>query len=101
MKGVAVRIAIRPKEIETNVAEVARRDTKEKKSISLDDLANNIVDMLDEIQQNMFSKANTFLNNSITEVNTWKEFEDVLENKGGFISAHWDGTGETEDRIKE
>ena len=101
MKGVPVRITIGPKDLKNNAAEVARRDTKEKKNISLDNIVDHIVELLDEIQNNMFSNAKKFLDERITEVNTWQEFEDVLENKGGFASAHWDGTGETEEKIKE
>jgi prolyl-tRNA synthetase len=101
MKGVPVRITIGPKDLENNAAEIARRDTKEKKNISLDNIADHIVELLDEIQNNMFSKAKKYLDEHITEVNTWDEFIDVLENKTGFANAHWDGTGETEEKIKE
>ncbi|MBS1746412.1 MAG: proline--tRNA ligase [Bacteroidetes bacterium] len=101
MKGVPVRIAIGPKDLENNVAEVARRDTKEKQSISLENISIAIFNLLADIQLNMFNKAKNFLDEHITEVNTWDEFIDVLENKTGFVSAHWDGTSETEEKIKE
>ena len=101
MKGVPVRIAIGPKDLENNAAEVARRDTKEKKVVSLENIHMEISRLLAEIQTGMFNKAKAYLDEHITEVNTWQEFEEVLENKGGFISAHWDGTGETEEKIKD
>ena len=101
MKGVPVRIAIGPKDLENSTVEIARRDTKEKKSISLDNIAGYIADLLNDIQANIFTKAKSFLTEHITEVNKWDEFTDVLENKTGFVSAHWDGTGETEEKIKE
>ncbi len=101
MKGVPVRIAIGPKDLENNVAEVARRDTKEKQSISLENISIAIFNLLADIQHKMFDKAKSFLDEHITEVNTWDEFIDVLENKTGFVSAHWDGTSETEEKIKE
>ena len=101
MKGVPVRIAIGPKDLDNNSVEVARRDTKEKKVISLENIASDINQLLDDIQTNMFNKAKVYRDEHITEVNSWDEFIDVLENKTGFASAHWDGTGETEDKIKE
>ncbi|UYQ91113.1 proline--tRNA ligase [Chitinophaga horti] len=101
MKGVPVRVAIGARDLENNVAEVARRDTKEKASLSLDGLAGTIVTMLDEIQQGMFDKAKAFQQANITPANSFEEFEKLLDEKGGFISAHWDGTAETEEAIKE
>ena len=101
MKGVPVRITIGPKDLEKNMVEVARRDTKLKQSISLENISIAIFNLLEEIQTNMFTKAKAYRDEHITEVNTWEEFQDVLENKTGFISAHWDGTGETEEKIKE
>ncbi|ASZ14943.1 proline--tRNA ligase [Chitinophaga pendula] len=101
MKGVPVRIAIGARDLENNVAEVARRDTKEKQSFSLDNLANSIKDLLEEIQQNMFNKAKTFRDEHITKVDSFEEFVKVLDGKSGFVSAHWDGTAETEAEIKE
>ncbi len=100
-KGVPVRIAIGARDIENNVAELARRDTREKTSVSLDGLAARVVALLDEIQQAIYNKALAYRDEHITKVNTWDEFVKVLNEKGGFISAHWDGTAETEDKIKE
>ncbi len=100
LKGVPVRIAIGMRDIENNVAEVARRDTKEKKSYSLDGLAENIRILLDDIQQNLFQKAVIFKNENTREADSWEEFTGMLD-AGGFISAHWDGTAETEEKIKE
>ncbi len=101
MKGVPIRIAIGARDIENNVAEVARRDTKEKNSVSLDGLPDFIEKLLEEIQENIFNKALKYRNESITEANSWDEFLEILDSKGGFVSAHWDGSGETEDKIKE
>jgi prolyl-tRNA synthetase len=101
MKGVPVRIAIGARDIANNVVEVARRDTKEKKSYSIDGLAQNIIALLDDIQASIFNKAKTFRDEHITNANSWDEFVKLLDEKTGFIAAHWDGTGETEEKIKE
>ena len=101
LKGVPVRIALGLRDIENNVVEVARRDTKEKQSISIDGLASNISSMLNNIQENIYKKALAFKNENTREANSWDEFMSMLDDKGGFISAHWDGTPETEDKIKE
>ncbi len=101
LKGVPVRIAIGNRDIENGTVEVARRDTKEKQILNFTDLENKIAHLLSAMQDEMYLKALNFRDNHITLVNTWEEFQDVLENKGGFISAHWDGTAETEDKIKE
>jgi prolyl-tRNA synthetase len=101
MKGVPVRIAIGARDLDQNVVELARRDTKQKQSVSADGLADYIENLLEEIQQNLFERARVYRDNHITEVNSWEEFVEVLENKGGFLSAHWDGTPETETLIKE
>ena len=101
LKGVPVRIAIGNRDMENNTAEVARRDTLEKQTISQDQLSEYICELLEEIQQNLFNKALSFRNDHITEVNSFEEFKEVIENKGGFVSAHWDGTIETENKIKE
>ena len=101
MKGVPVRIALGARDLENNVVEVARRDTKEKKSISLDGLHETIVQLLDEIQQAMFDKARAYRDAHITKVDNWQDFEKTLDGEGGFISAHWDGTAETEESIKQ
>ncbi len=101
LKGVPVRIAIGPRDIENNKAEVARRDTKEKSVISMDGLSDSVIHLLDEIQRNMFKRAYDYREEHITKVDTWDEFEKELKQKGGFIAAHWDGTAETEEKIKE
>jgi len=101
LKGVPVRIAIGNRDMENNTEEVARRDTLEKQTISQDQLSEYICELLEEIQQNLFNRALSFRNDHITEVNSFKEFEEVIESKGGFVSAHWDGTIETENKIKE
>jgi prolyl-tRNA synthetase len=89
------------RDIENNVVELARRDTKEKSSVSMDGLSTYIKNLLEEIQQNIFNRALAFRNENIREANTWEEFVDLLDNKAGFISAHWDGTPESEEKIKE
>ncbi len=101
LKGVPVRLALGARDLENNVVEVARRDTKEKSSVSLDGLSQHILNLLDEIQQNMFNKALNYRDTHITTVSSWEEFKEVLNGKGGFIAAHWDGTGETEEKIKQ
>lgn len=101
LKGVPVRIAMGLRDLENNVVELARRDTKEKQSVSIDGLPQYVQNLLEEIQQNMFNKALTYRNSMIRKANTWDEFLALLDGEGGFVSAHWDGTGETEDKIKE
>ena len=101
LKGVPVRIAMGLRDIENNTVEVARRDTKEKNVLGIDGLAANTRLLLDEIQLNMYNKAQAFRDEHITPADTWAEFVKLLDEKGGFISAHWDGTAETEDKIKE
>ena len=101
LKGVPVRLAMGLRDIENNVAEVARRDTKEKSSVSLDGIAGYIRNLLDEIQLNIYNRALKFRDENIREANSWDEFVKLLDEKAGFISAHWDGTGETEEKIKE
>ena len=101
LKGVPVRIAIGNRDMENNTAEVARRDTLEKQTISQDQLSEYICELLEEIQQNLFNRALSFRNDNITEVNSFEEFKEVIENNGCFVSAHWDGTIETENKIKE
>ncbi|MFD2246584.1 proline--tRNA ligase [Pontibacter ruber] len=101
LKGVPVRIAIGARDLENGTAEVARRDTKEKGSQQFDSLATYIPALLDEIQENIYSKALNFREENTTKVDTYEEFKQVLETKGGFVLAHWDGTSETEERIKE
>jgi prolyl-tRNA synthetase len=100
-KGVPVRITVGPRDIENGTVEVARRDTLEKEVLQMTDIENKIQHLLDQIQQNLFDKAYAFRENNTYRVDTWEEFKEVLDTKGGFISAHWDGTTETEDKIKE
>ncbi|RFS26242.1 proline--tRNA ligase [Chitinophaga silvatica] len=101
MKGVPVRIAIGARDLENQMVEVARRDTKEKMSLPLEGLPASILSLLDQIQQNLFDKAKNYRDSHITRVDTWEEFEKVLDEKGGFVYAHWDGTAETEEKIKD
>ncbi len=101
LKGVPLRIAMGPRDLEEGTLEVARRDTLEKKNISQNDVVSYVEKTLEEIQNNLFNKALDFRESHITEVNTFEEFKDVLENKAGFVSAHWDGTNETEEKIKD
>lgn len=100
LKGVPVRIAIGPRDVEKNTVEVARRDTKEKDFLSVIDLDDKIAHLLENIQNNIYQKALDFREENIHVADTWDEFKDIIENKGGFVSAHWDGSGETEDKIK-
>lgn len=101
MKGVPVRLALGARDLENNVVEIARRDTKEKTTISLDNAVEHIKQLLGDIQQNLFNKAKTYQQEHTTEANSWEDFEKLLDEKGGFVSAHWDGTPETEEAIKE
>ena len=101
LKGVPLRIAMGPRDIENGTVELARRDTLTKEIINQEGIAEKIEGLLREIQQNLFTKAETYRNEHITEVNSFDEFKDVIENKGGFVSAHWDGTAETEEKIKD
>lgn len=101
LQGVPVRIALGARDLENNVAEVARRDTKEKASYSLEGLTEQVAELLTDIQKGMYSRAQAFRNEHITRVESWDEFVTVLNEKTGFVSAHWDGTAETEERIKD
>jgi len=101
LKGVPVRLALGPRDLENGTIELARRDTLSKETVPQEGLADRIAALLDEIQRNIFEKARTFRDSMITRVDTWDEFVEVLNDKGGFISAHWDGTVETEVAIKE
>lgn len=100
-KGVPVRIAIGPRDLENNKAEVARRDTREKNVVDWEGLDVYIVQLLDDIQNNLLEKAQNYNTDHTTLVDTYEDFKNVLKDKGGFISAHWDGTAETEAKIKE
>jgi prolyl-tRNA synthetase len=101
LKGVPIRLAIGPRDLEQGTVELARRDTLEKTVVSIDGIETRIADLLEAIQHDIFAKAQKFRNENITEVNSYSEFKEILEQKGGFIAAHWDGSAETEDRIKE
>lgn len=103
LKGVPVRIALGPRDLENNTVELARRDTLEKFSFDLAQMpiAEKIKQLLEEIQDHIYQKALAFRKEKTTEVNSWEEFTRVLEEKTGFLSAHWDGTSETEEKIKE
>lgn len=100
LKGVPVRIAIGPRDLENGQVELARRDTLEKSFEKLEGLAEKIEKTLEDIQENIFNKAKDFRAEHTTEVSSFEEFVEVLENKTGFISAFWDGTSETEEKIK-
>ena len=101
LQGVPLRIAIGPKDLENGTVEIARRDTKTKDIIALDNLTLTVENLLEEIQSNLYKKALDFRDSHITLVDNFEDFKTELESKGGFISAHWDGTTETEDKIKE
>jgi prolyl-tRNA synthetase len=99
-KGVPVRLAMGPRDLENGKIEVARRDTKEKDVVDFEGVAEHVASLLVEIQKNLFDKALDFKTNSTVEVDDFKTFKKAIK-KGGFVSAHWDGSSETEDRIKE
>jgi len=101
LQGVPLRIAIGPKDLENKTVELARRDTLTKENVALEDLVSMVKNLMTEIQDALFKKALDFRNSHITEVHTFDEFKHILENKTGFVSAHWDGTPETEQTIKE
>lgn len=100
LKGVPVRITVGPRDLEQGVVEVARRDTKEKFSLPLENLENEIVKLLDDIQNNIYAKAHTFRESNTTVVDDYETFKSLLDTKAGFLLAHWDGTPETEEKIK-
>ncbi|MBN2664304.1 MAG: proline--tRNA ligase [Bacteroidales bacterium] len=101
LKGVPVRLAIGQRDLDNNTVEVARRDTLDKKSYSFENISAQIEALLDDIQQNIYNKALKFREENTYKVDNWDEFVDVIENKGGFVLAHWDGTSETEALIQE
>ena len=101
LKGVPIRIAVGPKDLENGTFEVARRDTLTKEIVSKEGIEIYISDLLEKIQSEMFDRALNYRDTHITEVNSFEEFKSVLDNKGGFVSAHWDGTAESEDKIKD
>jgi prolyl-tRNA synthetase len=101
LKGVPVRLAIGPRDIEHSTIEVARRDTLKKETIAIASLNDYVIKLLDEIQINIFRKASEFRKNNTFYTDKWDDFVNILDNNGGFIMSHWDGTSETEDKIKE
>ncbi|WP_269223364.1 proline--tRNA ligase [Flavobacterium sp. IMCC34518] len=101
LKGVPVRIAVGPKDLENGTFEVARRDTLSKEVVLKEGIVTYISDLLEQIQKDLFEKALNYRNTHITEVNNFDEFKAVLDGEGGFVSAHWDGTAATEEKIKE
>jgi prolyl-tRNA synthetase len=101
LKGVPLRIAIGPRDLENGTVELARRDTKEKQTVNIEGIESIIEDTLELIQENIYKKAKDFRTENTFEVDTYEDFKSQLEKTGGFISAHWDGTAETEEKIKE
>lgn len=101
LRGVPVRIAIGPRDLEQGTVEVARRDTLEKESLHIQDLPTKIAHLLEQIQQNLYTKALTKREELTFKADSWDEFVRLLDEPGGFIYAHWDGTAETEEKIKE
>jgi prolyl-tRNA synthetase len=101
LKGVPVRLAVGQRDLENGTYEVARRDTMQKESVKAEDVVEKVVSLMNEIQENIYNKALAYRKEHITQVDTYEEFKRVIEEKGGFVSAHWDGTAETEERVKE
>lgn len=101
LKGVPVRLAIGPRDLENGTVEVARRDTLTKEVVALENIDLYVIDLLDDIQQNIYKKAFDYRTEHTTPVDTYEELKEVLNTKGGFALAHWDGTAETEQKIKE
>ena len=101
LKGVPVRLAIGPRDVEEGTVEVARRDTLTKETVSRDNIVERIQALMEDIQKNIYRKAVEFRENNTYKADTWDEFVDIIENKGGFVMAHWDGTAETEEKIKD
>lgn len=101
LKGVPIRLAIGGRDMENGTVELARRDTKEKFTVPQEGLDTYVANLLEEIQENIYNKAHKFREEHISEANSYEEFKTLLDGKPGFISAHWDGTAETEKKIKE
>jgi prolyl-tRNA synthetase len=101
LKGVPVRIAVGPRDLENNQVEIARRDTKEKTTVSMEGITETVSQLLLDIQSNLFERAKKYRDEHITKVDSWEDFIAILDTKAGFVSAHWDGTSATEDKIKE
>ena len=100
LKGVPVRLAIGPRDLAAGTIEVVRRDTLAKDTYSQEGIADHVEKLLEDIQTNIYNKALKFREEMTTKVDTYDEFKRVLDEKGGFILAHWDGTPETEEKIK-
>jgi prolyl-tRNA synthetase len=101
VEGVPVRLALGPRDLENGTVEVARRDTGTKDYVPSADIGSHVKSLLDEIQQHLFDRATQFRNEHTFEVDSYDEFKEVIDSKGGFILAHWDGSAETESRIKD
>jgi prolyl-tRNA synthetase len=101
LKGVPVRLAIGPRDIENGTVEISRRDTLQKEIIPIDGCVEYIENLLTEIQKGIYRKALDFRTENTRSADSWDEFKDLIQNKGGFVLAHWDGTSETENKIKE
>ena len=100
-KGVPVRIAIGPRDLENGTVEIARRDTFEKETLQVCDLSNKVSNLLEQIQENLYQKAATFRDNNTHHATSWEDFKELIAKDAGFVYAHWDGTAETEQKIKE
>ncbi|MDX2443491.1 MAG: proline--tRNA ligase [Bacteroidales bacterium] len=101
LKGIPVRLTLGPRDIENGTIEIARRDTLEKKTLPQEGIASYIANLLEEMQQNIYNKAFDFRSVNTFKVDTWGEFKEIINGSGGFVHAHWDGTKETEQKIKE
>ncbi len=101
LKGFPIRIAIGPRDLENNTAEIARRDTLEKQTVAFEQLESTVIRLLEEIQSNIFKKALKFRDENTYKAESWNEFKDIIDSKGGFVVAHWDGTVESELKIKD
>lgn len=101
LKGVPLRIAIGPRDLENGTVEMARRDTLTKEVVKMSGIIEVVREKLHDIQRNLFNKAKNFREENTHKANTWDEFKEIIKNKGGFVAAHWDGTSETEEKIKE
>jgi prolyl-tRNA synthetase len=100
-KGVPIRIALGIRDLESNTVEIVRRDTKEKNTVSMNGIADTVMELLDQIHLSIYNRALSYQQSHITKTDNWEEFQKLLDDKGGFIAAHWDGTAETEELIKE
>ena len=101
LKGVPLRIAMGARDLENGTVEIARRDTFEKQSVAQEAVVDTVLNLLETIQEDLFASAKNYRDEHTTVVDTFEEFKAAIENKGGFVSAHWDGTAETENKIKE